>query len=331
MARLCAEETVHRGTPRDFPGSIKIERWRRSTYVLRFMASRKNSHDPRSFFPSVVKVFTVSDAPNYEQPWQTDGPASSSGSGAIIRTRQGPRVLTNAHVVENQVFVEVRRYGESHKYVARVEGVSHDCDLALLSVAEESFFADAKPLPLGKLPALTDRVSVLGYPIGGDGISITDGIVSRIEMFRYAQSQRLLLAVQVDAAINSGNSGGPVIKNGEIVGVAFQSLEEGEGINYMIAAPVVRHFIRDVESGVVGGFPHLGIRLQPLESTAHRQALRLSKPHGALVCQVAYDSSAWGKLKPDDVLLEIAGTRVGPRRDGHPPKGRKSRLSLYGQ
>ena len=55
---------------------------------------------------SVVKVFTQSDAPDYDQPWQTEGVASSVGSGLVVSTRRGPRVLTNAHVVENQVFVE---------------------------------------------------------------------------------------------------------------------------------------------------------------------------------------------------------------------------------
>ena len=57
----------------------------------------------RSMLRSVVKVFTTSDAPDYEQPWQTDGPDASVGSGAIVMTRRGPRILTNAHVVENQV------------------------------------------------------------------------------------------------------------------------------------------------------------------------------------------------------------------------------------
>ena len=67
---------------------------------------------------SVIKVFTQSDAPDYDQPWQTQGVASSVGSGLIIATKNGPRVLTNSHVVENQVFVEVRRYGQARKFLA---------------------------------------------------------------------------------------------------------------------------------------------------------------------------------------------------------------------
>ena len=84
---------------------------------------------------NVVKVYTVSDAPDYEQPWQTQGPESASGSGVVVRTKKGLRVLTNGHVVENNVFAELRRYGVAQKFVAEVEGLGHTCDLALLRVA----------------------------------------------------------------------------------------------------------------------------------------------------------------------------------------------------
>ncbi len=190
---------------------------------------------------SVIKVFTQSDAPDYDQPWQTQGVVSSVGSGLSIATKNGQRILTNSHVVENQVFVEVRRYGQARKFLAKVEGVGHVCDLALLTVEDESFFKGLKPIPVGELPRLGQQVTVLGYPIGGDRLSLTQGIVSRIEMSQYAQSQRRLLSVQIDAAINAGNSGGPAInKRGRLIGVAFEALEEGENIGYLIGSPVIR-------------------------------------------------------------------------------------------
>ena len=163
----------------------------------------------RSMLRSVVKVITTSDAPDYEQPWQTEGPDAAVGSGAIVMTTRGARVLTNAHVVENQIFIEVRRYGKSRKFEAAVEGVGHVCDLALLKIKDSGFAKGAPAFPIGDLPWLGDRVAALGFPIGGDRMSITEGIVSRIEMYPYTHSQRNLLAVQIDAAINSGNSGGP--------------------------------------------------------------------------------------------------------------------------
>ena len=261
----------------------------------------------RSMLRSVVKVITTSDAPDYEQPWQTEGPDAAVGSGAIVMTTRGARVLTNAHVVENQIFIEVRRYGKSRKFEAAVEGVGHVCDLALLKIKDSGFAKGAPAFPIGDLPWLGDRVAALGFPIGGDRMSITEGIVSRIEMYPYTHSQRNLLAVQIDAAINSGNSGGPVVKDGEIVGIAFEAMDEAENVGYMIGAPVVKHFLRDIEQGVNDGFPDLGIVIQALESKAHRRSLGLSpRSHsGVLITGVVHGGSAYGVLEEGDVLLML--------------------------
>jgi S1-C subfamily serine protease len=266
---------------------------------------------PAPTLRSVVKVHCVADPPDYEQPWQTRGATSVTGSGAVVETPKGPHILTNAHVVENHTYVAVRRYGRSQRIVAEVVGVDHACDLALLQIADPEFYEGTQPLVPGRLPTLTDRVAVCGYPIGGDRLSVTEGVVSRVEMFPYAQSQRPLLAIQLDAAINSGNSGGPVFRGEQMVGIAFQSLEEAESIAYAIATPVVHHFLRDVCGGKEGGFPDLGINWQPLESNAHRRYLGLSaKDGGVLITRVDYENSSWGVLHEGDVLLGINGEPV---------------------
>lgn len=287
------------------------------------MAAKKKSRHPGDVLGSVVKVLTVSDSPDYGQPWQTRGPQHSSGSGAVVKTARGLRVLTNAHVVENHVFVEVQRSGSAQKSVAEVEGVGHECDLALLK-ADAAFFEGAEPLSSGPLPRLGDRVTAMGFPIGGDRLSVTEGVVSRIEVSAYAQTERPLLAIQLDAAINSGNSGGPVFKDDRLIGIAFQSLDEGENISYAIAAPIVEHFLRDVDDGTFHGFPDLGITWQGLESRTQRAYLGLGDDGlGVLVTGVVYGSSAWSKLESGDVLLEIAGVTIAcdgtvPLRRGEP-------------
>jgi len=261
---------------------------------------------------SVVKVLTVSDPPDYEQPWQTHGPQGSTGSGVVVRTARGLRVLTNAHVVQNNVFVELRRFGASKKYVAEVEGVSHECDLALLRVPRSDFYEEAAPIAFGELPMLGDAVTVCGYPIGGDRLSLTQGVVSRIEVSAYAHSQRPLLSVQIDAAVNSGNSGGPVFKEDKIVGIAFQSLDESQNIAYAISLPVIQHFLKDLEAGRGGEFPSLGVLWQRLESDSHRRSLGIKKSEGGvLVARVTFEGSAWGTLKDGDVILEIDGEALG--------------------
>ena len=113
------------------------------------------------------------------------------------------------------------------KHVGRVVSVLHEVDLALVEVLTGLEGVDPVPLPKNKevrLPKLREKVYVLGFPVGGNDLSITEGVVSRIEGQSYSHSHARALAVTVDAAINSGNSGGPVLSQstGGLVGVAFQ-------------------------------------------------------------------------------------------------------------
>jgi S1-C subfamily serine protease len=174
---------------------------------------------------SMVKIYAVENRPDYDNPWNMKGPDAASGSGCVI---EGNRILTNAHVVSDQTFTQVRLHGRSKKYPARVLAVSHEADLALLTVNDPSFFGGAKPLAFGRLPQVEQEVVVYGFPEGGDTLSTTKGVISRIEHHRYVHSQIKLLAMQLDAAVNAGNSGGPVIVDGLIVGVVMQSLKKAE-------------------------------------------------------------------------------------------------------
>ncbi|MFT4513053.1 MAG: S1-C subfamily serine protease, partial [Planctomycetota bacterium] len=170
-------------------------------------------------YPQVVRVYSTYQDPDYECPWQNVAPRGSTGSGVVV----GPgRILTGAHVVANATFVQVQKQSDPKKVTARVLAISHDCDLALLEIDDKPFARGIKSSVVGDLPKLRDAVQVVGYPIGGEEVSITEGVVSRIEVQRYEHSQRHLLAVTVDAAINEGNSGGPVFARGKIVGIAFQ-------------------------------------------------------------------------------------------------------------
>lgn len=257
---------------------------------------------------SVVQLFVYSDPPDLTMPWQTEGADLYGGSGVII---EGNRILTNAHVVEYAVGIEVKRADASERFPAKVLFISHDADLALVEVQDARFFEGTRPIPLGQMPMLQQSVQVWGFPEGGRTLSITSGIVSRIEVDSYTQSGRRMLSTQIDAAINSGNSGGPVISDGAVVGIAMQSLEEAENVGYMVPAPVVRHFLQDVEDGKYDGFPRLGVRVQNMESAAQRVAAGMRPGQtGALVMRVDYGSPAFGVLKPRDVLLAIEGEPI---------------------
>ncbi|KAE8812838.1 protease Do-like 9 [Hordeum vulgare] len=165
---------------------------------------------------AVVKVFCVHTEPNFSLPWQRKRQYSSSSSGFIIG---GRRVLTNAHSVEHFTQVKLKKRGSDTKYLATVLAIGTECDIALLTVSDDEFWEGVTPVEFGSLPALQDAVTVVGYPIGGDTISVTSGVVSRIEILSYVHGSTELLGLQIDAAINSGNSGFPII------GIEWQKME----------------------------------------------------------------------------------------------------------
>ena len=273
---------------------------------------------------SVVKIFTTTNPMDYYRPWQSRGVGASGGSGVIISDTE---VLTNAHVVSDQTFIQVKRNGDSRKYTARLKAIGHDCDLALLTIDDSEFFKDTKPIPFGDLPKLQDAVIVLGYPKGGEKLSITEGVVSRVEVSTYSQSARKLLTVQIDAAINAGNSGGPVIQNGKLVGIAMQSFRSGENIGYMIPTPIINHFFKDLTDGRYHGFPIVGINYTNTENAHLRRYFKIDeKEGGVLITRILPFSPAANVLKGGDVILAIDGVPIG--EDGTFAFRRKERLSL---
>ncbi|GAB4140137.1 MAG: S1C family serine protease [Planctomycetota bacterium] len=255
-----------------------------------------------------MRVYCTYQDPDYESPWQSMAPRSSSGSGVVIGAR---RVLTGAHVVANATFLQVQRVQDPGKATARVLCVNHDADLALLEVEDEEFLRGTVPARIGDLPSLRDEVAVVGFPVGGEELSITEGVVSRIEVQRYEHSQRYLLAVTVDAAINDGNSGGPVFAAGKVVGIAFQSLPEAENIGEMVPAPLIRCFLEGVRLGKEPVVPGLGIATQNLENPQLRAWLSMRpSDSGVLVTAVQHGSTAQDRIRARDVLTELDGHRI---------------------
>ncbi|KAL5793053.1 hypothetical protein ACOSP7_001647 [Xanthoceras sorbifolium] len=265
-----------------------------------------------AFLNAVVKVYCTHIAPDYSLPWQKQRQYTSTGSAFMIG--EG-KLLTNAHCVEHDTQVKVKRRGDDTKYVAKVLARGVDCDIALLSVESEEFWKGAEPLHFGHLPCLQDAVTVVGYPLGGDTISVTKGVVSRIEVTSYAHGSSELLGIQIDAAINPGNSGGPAFNDkGECIGVAFQVYrsEEVENIGYVIPTTVVSHFLDDYErNGKYTGFPCLGVLLQKLENPALRACLQVQSNEGVLVRRVEPTSDAYHVLKEGDVIVSFDDINVG--------------------
>ena len=170
------------------------------------------AQQPEDLLNSVVRIYCTHSEPNFIMPWQRQKQGSSTSSGFVINIQSDPNdhtngfkkyILTNAHAVEYGSIIQVKKRQSESKYLAKVLAVGHECDLAILDIEDSTFWNDIKPLTFGPyLPDLQDEVSVIGYPVGGDSISISSGVVSRIEMQEYAQASAQLLAIQIDAAIN---------------------------------------------------------------------------------------------------------------------------------
>jgi len=161
---------------------------------------------------SVVKIYSTAREFNYQIPWCPPITEQYYGSGFVI---EGNLILTNAHVVADASFIEVQSATSNERYEAFVKVIGHDCDLAILEVEDPDFFIGKEPLTISnEIARQEDEVQVYGFPMGGNGLSVTRGIISRIELHYYVHAQALLLISQIDAPINPGNSGGPVMAGG---------------------------------------------------------------------------------------------------------------------
>src|SRR5438067_5097288 len=255
---------------------------------------------------SLVRITSTEVEPDYRAPWNTGAIGRGVGAGFVI---EGPRIMTNAHVVSNTRYLIVERDGDPNKYPARVVFVAHDCDLALITVDSPEFFKNMVPLGFGGIPELESTVSAYGYPIGGERMSVTTGIVSRIDFQLYTHSSiDSHLAIQISAQINPGNSGGPVMQNAKVVGVAFQgySGDVAQGVAYMIPTPVIHRFLTDIKDGHYDKYRDIGVTTSKLQKPAQRHFLSLNNDDRAVLVGTVIAAGPTAKnLQSGDVLLSI--------------------------
>ena len=239
-------------------------------------------------------------------PPMPDEPRRASGSGFIIR--QDGYVVTNAHVVESADRIQVR-LADGRRFEARVVGQDERVDLALVKV-------EAKGLPVAALGdsnrlRVGEFVLALGHPFGLEQ-TVSFGIVSR-------KGAPLLVAapgfdfIQTDAAVNPGNSGGPLVNMaGEVVGVNSMAARNGT-IGFAIPVNLVKGLLPQLaEKGKVE-WGWLGVGIAELSDD---EAPRYGLPEGRGVLirnVVAGQPADRGGVKPDDVVMSVNGTNIeGP-------------------
>ena len=262
--------------------------------------------EEKAITDSVVRISATRLQPNLVQPWTKSAPNEAFGTGFVI---EGQRLLTNAHVVAYASQLYVQPSGSSERVAATIAAISTEMDLALLKVDDASFFDNRPPLLLDEdLPKIKLPVNVYGFPVGGEQISVTEGILSRIDYGNFstdAQGMRL----QIDAALNPGNSGGPALSAGKVIGVAFQTLQKAENVGYLIPADEVRLFLQDMQDGHYDGKPRLHGELQTVENDALRLKLGLPKGVGGVLVN-RFPAILDMPLRANDVMTHIGDVPI---------------------
>ncbi|TNE49255.1 MAG: PDZ domain-containing protein [Deltaproteobacteria bacterium] len=253
--------------------------------------------------PNLQEEESVRPTPEQQEP----SPAlQTSGSGFLIHPKG--YALTNDHVVKHAKRISVE-LEDQREYEARVIGRSPLLDLALLQleVPKGTRFRYAR---LGRSGTLQvgEPVVAIGNA-KGLGLTVTSGIVSA--KGRTVGSDEYESYIQTDAAINLGNSGGPLFnRKGEVIGINTAILQGGRGIGFAIPIDIVRQILPQLHKTGKVERSQLGVKVQQV-ATDVAQLLGLSRPQGALVTDVAQGSAASkAGLKIGDVILSINGQTV---------------------
>lgn len=237
------------------------------------------------------------------------GAASVSGTGIIMS--QDGYIITNHHVVEGATDLTVVMM-DSTEYPAQLIGSDERSDLAVLKIdavgLSAAEFGDSDALMVG------DPVVAIGNPLGLELMgTVTNGIVSAINR-DVAVEERTMTLIQTNAAINSGNSGGPLINQyGQVIGINTLKMQDYsttiEGLGFAIPTNTAKVIIDElIEKGYVSGYPAIGIRYSNVSESMARY---YSIPVGVLVGYVYPEANAYAAgLQVNDVIVEAQGVEV---------------------
>lgn len=254
---------------------------------------------------SAVKIHNTARSPDFMRPWTKATPKKSTGSGAII---DGNRIITNAHVVlyAHQLFVQFNDSTDRH--AAKVKAIAPGMDLAVVELEDPSLLEGRPTLELRPgIPDFKSTVNVYGFPMGGDDLAVTEGIISRIEYAGYFQAGEGL-RIQVDAPLNPGNSGGPAIVDGKVVGLVFSKISQADNIGYLIPTDEIELFLNDVADEAYDGKPNIFDTLQTTENDSLRARLGMKSDVRGIMVKKPYRDENY-PLKKWDVI-----THIGPHQ-----------------
>jgi S1-C subfamily serine protease len=256
---------------------------------------------------SVVRVFATLRVPNPVRPWVKQDSVEMMGTGVVI---DGKQILTNAHVVTYATEIKVQGRHGGDRFDARVTSIGPAIDLATLAVDDASFFEKRPPIPrAAKRPGPNSAVALLGFPIGGNNLAVTRGVVSRIDYAAFTAFTEGM-RIQVDATVAQGNSGGPALVDGKMLGLTFSRLGAGQSGGYVIPNEEIDLYLDDVKDGRYDGKLRINDYYQPLENDALRARLGLAKSaRGIMVRKPGSHDPAY-PLREGDVVTRIGAAAI---------------------
>ncbi len=255
---------------------------------------------------SVVKISVKWEPRSAMSPWKRETPQDVGGSGVVIAPG---RILTNAHVAEQASEILLESTQTALPVQAELIAIDHSRDLALLGTTDETFIKNHPPVGLfDGIPEEGAKVTVMGYPLGGDALSTTSGVISRTEWASLGDGGETGMRIQVDAAVNHGNSGGPAFVGDMVAGLAFSGLDsaEADNISYLIATEEIKRFLDEVKTGTIDGDSCWNVAFQTLENPALRAKLGVASD----VTGVVVVEQRGGPLQPWDIVTKVNGSAV---------------------
>ncbi len=269
------------------------------------------SHAAAAISPSVVQIRVEARGPERGfGPFGPQGDQVVSGSGSGVVFRPDGYIVTNNHVIENALRIEVR-LRDGQRYTARLVGVDTAIDLAVLKIEATGLvparFADSDNALVGQW------VVAVGAPFGLD-YTVTAGVLSATGRGNLGANE-IEDYLQTDASINPGNSGGPLVDlDGSVLGINTMIIGRGTGIGFAIPSDLARHVADQI---VTDGRVHrawLGVSFQEM-SPELAAYFAPNDRRGALVNGVVADGpAARAGLRPGDVILSLGGEAIA---DGH--------------
>ncbi len=291
--------------------------------MLQFVSLSYGEEKESLIEKQVLRIFATRNSAYYHKPWKSPDFTNVKASGFFFKDEKNfpgveGLILTNAHAVAMSQSIKVSNGREKRRYDVKLVGTLDSADFAVLRMepeelkAYESRNGKVVPMDLGDSDTLRvgDKVLGWGYPLGGERISKSEqGEISRIEVSRYAYSQEPWLMVQASLQQNRGNSGGPVLKDGKVVGISFQGMQTGDRINYFIPINLVRHlmpFLRKHEEVTRWRYvvQHMFPRLQEYCGLEPEQG-------GVLLVYIIPGGGPYNfGLRENDILLEVDGHQI---------------------